>query len=136
MRAAVYKGGQQFAVEDLPDPTPGPGQVVIDVNYCAICGTDVSPFPVRHRSSRHRDGSRVLGHCQQCGRGSLPLEYRRPCGRRWWGTAARSPRRKPQPRREIQLPARRFLRPRLRAFGLTLRRSCWKSGNLSRFQKV
>ena len=44
MRAAVYKGGQQFAVEDLPDPTPGPGQVVIDVNYCAICGTDVHHF--------------------------------------------------------------------------------------------
>ena len=44
MRAAVYKGGQQFTVEDLPDPTPGPGQVVIDVNYCAICGTDVHHF--------------------------------------------------------------------------------------------
>ena len=44
MRAAVYKGGQQFSVEDLPDPTPGPGQVVIDVNYCAICGTDVHHF--------------------------------------------------------------------------------------------
>ena len=44
MRAAVYKGGRQFAVEDMPDPTPGPGQVVVDVNYCAICGTDVHHF--------------------------------------------------------------------------------------------
>ena len=44
MRAAVYKGGQQFAVEEMPDPIPGPGQVVIDVNYCAICGTDVHHF--------------------------------------------------------------------------------------------
>ena len=44
MRAAVYKGGQQFAIEDMPDPTPGPGQVVIDVSYCAICGTDVHHF--------------------------------------------------------------------------------------------
>ena len=44
MRAAVYQGNQQFSVEDLPDPVPGPGQVVIDVNYCAICGTDVHHF--------------------------------------------------------------------------------------------
>lgn len=44
MRAAVYQGNQQFSVEEMPDPTPGPGQVVIDVNYCAICGTDVHHF--------------------------------------------------------------------------------------------
>ena len=44
MRAAVYQGSQQFAIEDMTDPTPGPGQVVIDVNYCAICGTDVHHF--------------------------------------------------------------------------------------------
>ena len=28
----------------MPDPTPGPGQVVVDVSYCAICGTDVHHF--------------------------------------------------------------------------------------------
>ena len=44
MRAAVYQGSQQFDIEDMPDPSPGPGQVVIDVNYCAICGTDVTTF--------------------------------------------------------------------------------------------
>ena len=44
MRAAVYKGGKQFAIEDMPDPAPGPGQVVVDVRYCAICGTDVHHF--------------------------------------------------------------------------------------------
>lgn len=44
MRAAVYKGSQQFAIEEMPDPVPGPGQVVIDVKYCAICGTDVHHF--------------------------------------------------------------------------------------------
>ena len=44
MRAAVYKGSQRFAIEEMPDPTPGPGQVVIDVSHCAICGTDVHHF--------------------------------------------------------------------------------------------
>ncbi len=41
MRAAVYQGNQQFAIEDLADPAPAPGQVVVDVEFCAICGTDV-----------------------------------------------------------------------------------------------
>ena len=44
MRAAVYKGNQQFAIEEIADPTPGPGQVVVDVAFCAICGTDVHAF--------------------------------------------------------------------------------------------
>ena len=44
MRAAVYKGNQQLVVEDVPTPTPGPGQVVVKVSYCAICGTDVHAF--------------------------------------------------------------------------------------------
>ena len=44
MRAAVYQGSQKFDIEDRPDPTPGPGQVVVDVIFCAICGTDVHAF--------------------------------------------------------------------------------------------
>jgi (R,R)-butanediol dehydrogenase/meso-butanediol dehydrogenase/diacetyl reductase len=44
MRAAVYKGNQQFAIEEIADPTPGPGQVVVDVALCAICGSDVQDF--------------------------------------------------------------------------------------------
>ena len=44
MRAAVYKGGKRFAIEEIPDPTPGPGQVVVDVHYSAICGSDVHQF--------------------------------------------------------------------------------------------
>ena len=41
MRAAVYKGEGRLAVEDIPTPSAGPGQVVVRVRYCAICGTDV-----------------------------------------------------------------------------------------------
>ena len=41
MRAAVYQGNQQFAIKELADPAPAPGQVVVDVEFCAICGTDV-----------------------------------------------------------------------------------------------
>ncbi len=42
MRAAVFKGaGQPLAVETVADPTPGERQLVVDVAYCGICGTDL-----------------------------------------------------------------------------------------------
>jgi (R,R)-butanediol dehydrogenase/meso-butanediol dehydrogenase/diacetyl reductase len=44
MRAAVYKGEQVLQVEEIPDPSPGPNQVVMRVKYSAICGTDVHAF--------------------------------------------------------------------------------------------
>ncbi|NQW17716.1 MAG: zinc-binding dehydrogenase [Chloroflexi bacterium] len=44
MRAAVYQGGQRFSIDELPTPSPEPGQVLIKVNMCAICGTDVHAF--------------------------------------------------------------------------------------------
>lgn len=44
MRAAVYQGEQKFSLDDLPTPSPKPDQVLIKVNLCAICGTDVHAF--------------------------------------------------------------------------------------------
>ena len=44
MKAAVYKGRQRFEIEEVPTPTPGPAQVLVEVKYCAICGTDVHAF--------------------------------------------------------------------------------------------
>jgi len=31
-------------IEEVPIPTPGAGQVVLKIKYCAICGTDVHAF--------------------------------------------------------------------------------------------
>lgn len=43
MRAAVYKGeGKPWALENLPDPEPGPGELLLKVHRCGICGTDLS----------------------------------------------------------------------------------------------
>lgn len=42
MRAAVYPGGgKPLVLECVPDPEPGPGDVVIKVGRCGICGTDL-----------------------------------------------------------------------------------------------
>lgn len=43
MRAAIFNGaGRPITTEILPDPTPGPGEVLIEVGRCGICGSDVS----------------------------------------------------------------------------------------------
>ena len=35
-------GGQAIVIEELPDPQPGPDDVIIKVGRCGICGTDLS----------------------------------------------------------------------------------------------
>ena len=40
MRAAVMRDWQ-LRVDDLPDPVPGPGQVLTKVLACGICGSDL-----------------------------------------------------------------------------------------------
>ncbi|MGI8665677.1 MAG: zinc-dependent alcohol dehydrogenase family protein [Jatrophihabitans sp.] len=41
MKAAVITGIGQSEVTEVPDPTPGPRDVVVDVAACGICGTDL-----------------------------------------------------------------------------------------------
>lgn len=43
MKAAIYPGGgKPITIEELPDPQPGPDEVLIKVHRCGICGTDLS----------------------------------------------------------------------------------------------
>jgi threonine dehydrogenase-like Zn-dependent dehydrogenase len=43
MKAAIYPGhGKPIVIETLPDPEPGPTDLVIRIARCGICGTDVS----------------------------------------------------------------------------------------------
>ncbi len=35
------RGVGNIEVQDVPEPRPGPGQVVIEVNSSGICGTDL-----------------------------------------------------------------------------------------------
>lgn len=42
MKAAVFHApGQPLSIEQRPDPTPGPDDVVVRVCRCGVCGTDV-----------------------------------------------------------------------------------------------
>jgi threonine dehydrogenase-like Zn-dependent dehydrogenase len=41
MRAAVLREGRMVYRDDVPDPVPGPGQVLVGVRSCGICGSDL-----------------------------------------------------------------------------------------------
>ena len=41
MPACVYIGDGDMAVRDVPVPTPRPGEAMIEVSHCGICGTDL-----------------------------------------------------------------------------------------------
>ena len=44
MRAARFHGPGDIRIDDVPEPTPGPGQVQVAVDWCGICGTDLHEF--------------------------------------------------------------------------------------------
>lgn len=44
MKAAVFRGIGQIEVTELPRPEPGPGEVLVRVHHCGICGTDLEAY--------------------------------------------------------------------------------------------
>ena len=70
MRAAVYHGARDIRIESLPEPVPGPGELLLEVRSSGICGTDalewdrgpiLTPVDRPHPVSGHR-GPTILGH--------------------------------------------------------------------------
>src|SRR5882757_8443361 len=62
MRAAVTTAEDGFAVVDLPDPAPGPEELVIRVAACGVCGSDVKaqPFAPPGMVMGHEMGGEVV----------------------------------------------------------------------------
>ena len=61
MRAAVFKETRHMTVEEINTPKPGPGEVLVKVKYCGICGTDLHNYMFGIVAP-----GRVLGH-EWCG---------------------------------------------------------------------
>ena len=58
--AAFYRGNKSFAVESKVSEPPAPGEALIRVAYCGICGTDMHVY---HGNMDGRVGlNRVIGH--------------------------------------------------------------------------
>lgn len=58
MKAAVFKApGAPLVIENVPDPEPGPTDLILKVHACGICGTDLH----WSESTEPKYGGRVLG---------------------------------------------------------------------------
>jgi 2-desacetyl-2-hydroxyethyl bacteriochlorophyllide A dehydrogenase len=44
MKAAVYEGVRDIKLKERPDLKAGPGEVIVKIKYCGICGTDVHAY--------------------------------------------------------------------------------------------
>jgi threonine dehydrogenase-like Zn-dependent dehydrogenase len=84
MKALVWHGDQRLSYEDVPDPEPGAGEVVLDVQLAGICGSDlhgyrghpgprVPPLVLGHEAVGRVDGETYTvyplagcGECERC----------------------------------------------------------------------
>jgi L-iditol 2-dehydrogenase len=57
MRAAVYRGVNDMRVETVPVPKIGPGELLVKVATCGVCGTDLKKIHTGSHSA-----PRIFGH--------------------------------------------------------------------------
>ena len=41
MRGVVFTGDRQLEIREYPDPSPGPGEVVLEIKASGMCGSDL-----------------------------------------------------------------------------------------------
>lgn len=72
MRAVVLEGRGALAVRELPDPVAGPGEVLLRVRACSVCGSDVGRFVRGHRTYPLVLGHEAAGEIVAAGEGADP----------------------------------------------------------------
>ena len=91
MRGAVFLGNRKIEIRNFPDPTPGPGEVVIRMRASGMCGSDLKfyrPPPGEAQKALGLGGNAepfIAGH-EPCGevaaRGAGVSEREAPTGQR------------------------------------------------------
>jgi L-iditol 2-dehydrogenase len=69
MQAAVYRGVNDVRVETVPIPAVGPGEVLIRVHSCGICGTDLKKIHTGSHSAPRIFGHETVGTIAALGSG-------------------------------------------------------------------
>jgi len=91
MRAVLFKGNREVEVSEFPDPTPGPGEVVIEIKASGMCGSDLNfyraaPGEAQKKLGLPSDGEPIIGGHEPCGviaaRGPGVAEHAAPIGQR------------------------------------------------------
>ena len=71
MRGIVFLGNRKLELREFPDPTPGPGEVVIAIKASGMCGSDLHPY----RAAGNAAAALGLG-----GSGEPVIAGHEPCG--------------------------------------------------------
>ncbi|MDQ3896722.1 MAG: alcohol dehydrogenase catalytic domain-containing protein, partial [Actinomycetota bacterium] len=67
MRGVYLPGHRQVDIRDVPDPTPGPGQVVVAVRASSICGSDLRAIYREHLGTGPEAYCDVVAGHEPCG---------------------------------------------------------------------
>ncbi len=70
MRGVVFLGERRLELQDFPDPTPGPGEVVLEIKASGMCGSDLKFYRIKGGAQAlglGGDGSPVIGGHEPCG---------------------------------------------------------------------
>ena len=88
MRAVVYRGVNDMRVETVPVPKIGPGELLVKVATCGICGTDLKKIHTGSHSAPRIFGHEMSGTIVEIGAGvtryqvgdRVVVHHHVPCG--------------------------------------------------------
>jgi len=71
MKGIVFKGNREIELMEFPDPTPGPGEVVLEIKASGMCGSDLKFYRAAGGASSlglgsSHSGPLIAGH-EPCG---------------------------------------------------------------------
>ena len=69
MRAAVFHGGGRIAAGDWPRPAVGPGELLLRVRGCGLCGSDIAKIVAPETRGPAVFGHEVVGDVIEAGEG-------------------------------------------------------------------
>src|SRR2546423_1319041 len=69
MLAAVYRGEGEVRVESLPVPQIGSGELLVKIDTCGICGTDLKKISIGSHSAPRIFGHEMAGTVAKVGEG-------------------------------------------------------------------
>ena len=102
MRAVVYRGINDMRVETVPVPSIGPGELLVRIATCGICGTDLKKIHFGSHSAPRIFGHEMSGTVVGVGKGvtrfkggeRVVVHHHVPCGECYYcrkGTPAQCP---------------------------------------------
>src|SRR5437660_4886444 len=74
MLAAVYRGRNDVRLEEVPVPEVGPGEILVRVHTCGICGTDLKKIATGSHSAPRIFGHETSGGVAAVGRGGTKFD--------------------------------------------------------------